>query len=95
MKQLPWLGVLICILAMPAAQAARTTGPQLPPGVVLPKDVAVPNDTSVAVYLPANQLKSRFYVEAGSYWSQPGKALQDSGAGHSAAVLHDAYHRGG
>jgi serine protease Do len=56
---------------------ARPQSPLLP-GVVLPKDVKLPGDVAVAAYLPANKREQRFFVSAGGFWAQPGKALEDS-----------------
>jgi len=57
----PWLAALLCLALLPAAFAAKSS---LPKGMKLPKGVLVPNDTPVAIYLPANDLGTRFYVSA-------------------------------
>lgn len=71
-----FLGGWLAVAAV-AAEAAHAPSP-LPQGVVLPKDVQLPADVTVAAYLPANRRRERFYVEAGGFWAQPGKALEDS-----------------
>lgn len=37
-----------------------------------------PNDTPVSIYLPANDLGSRFYVSTIGAWAYPGKSLDDA-----------------
>lgn len=44
----------------------------------LPKDVKVPNDTVVAIYLPSVALKYRFYVSTLGIWAEPGRSLEDA-----------------
>ncbi len=51
---------------------AATNDPQLP------KDVKVPNDTAVAIYLPSTALKYRFYASALNIWAEPGRSLEDA-----------------
>jgi serine protease Do len=46
--------------------------------LALPKDVKVPNDTVVAAYIPASELRARFYLSEARLWVQPGKALADA-----------------
>lgn len=71
-----WLGGLALSVAVcPAFGASDST---LPKGVQLPKGVAVPNDTTLAVYLPASELESRFYLDSLGLWAEPGKALDDA-----------------
>jgi hypothetical protein len=70
----PLVAALLCLAFVPAALAARSTLK----GVKLPKDVKVPNDTPVAIYLPANDLGTRFYVSSIGAWAYPGKSLEDS-----------------
>jgi len=67
--------VLIGLAVLAPAFAAKST---LPNGMKLPKDVKVPNDTPVAIYLPANDLGSRFYVSTIGAWAYPGKSLDDA-----------------
>jgi serine protease Do len=67
--------VLIGLAVLAPAFAAKST---LPNGMKLPKDVKVPNDTPVAIYLPANDLGSRFYVSSIGAWAYPGKSLDDA-----------------
>lgn len=65
-----------------ALAATNTRAPSpLPKGVVLPKGMTLPNGTTVAAYVPAGRRKSRFYVSAGGFWAQPGRALEDSVSG--------------
>lgn len=70
-----WLAALLCLACLPAAFAAKGA---LPKGMKLPKDVTVPNDTPVAIYLPANDLGTRFYVSSIGAWAYPGKSLDDA-----------------
>ncbi len=58
--------------------ASTRQEPLLPRGVTLPKDVAVPNDTALAIYFPPNELDSRSYVQSLGLWVEPGRALQES-----------------
>jgi S1-C subfamily serine protease len=59
--------------------ATNTKAPSpLPKGVTLPKGMTLPNGTTVAAYIPAARRKNRFYVAAGGFWAQPGRALEDS-----------------
>jgi S1-C subfamily serine protease len=44
----------------------------------LPPDVAVPNDTALAVYIPARHLELRFYSKIAGVWVEPGAALNDA-----------------
>ncbi|MEZ5500098.1 MAG: serine protease [Steroidobacteraceae bacterium] len=44
----------------------------------LPKDVVVPNDTRLAIYLPAGELETRFYVSSLGLWVEPGRALRNA-----------------
>ena len=50
----------------------------LPRGVKLPKGVEVPNDTVIAIYVPASKLKSRSFVQGAGMWAEPGKALEEA-----------------
>lgn len=70
---------LVLAFQLGVAQARSTDG--LPPGVVLPKDVKVPSDAVVAVYLPSKERKSRFFVPGAGYWAEPGKALEQGVGG--------------
>jgi len=45
---------------------------------LLPKDVKVPNDAAVAIYLPSVALKYRFYVGTLGIWAEPGRSLEDA-----------------
>jgi S1-C subfamily serine protease len=65
-------------LISPLAQGATKQEPLLPRGVTLPKDVAVPNDTALAIYFPPGELDSRSYVSSIGLWVEPGKALAES-----------------
>lgn len=71
----PCVAALLCLAFLPAAFAAKSA---LPKGMKLPKDVKVPNDAPVAIYLPANDLGSRFYVSTIGAWAYPGKSLDDA-----------------
>ncbi|MFM1886745.1 MAG: hypothetical protein RL026_1902 [Pseudomonadota bacterium] len=62
----------------PAALAASNQPPLLPRGVTLPKDVMLPNDTVVAIYVPPAELKSRTYISAYNMWAEPGKVLDEA-----------------
>jgi len=73
---LAWLGGLALSVALcPAFGAADSP---LPKGVQLPQGVPVPNDTALAIYLPASELESRFHVSSMGLWAEPGKALDDA-----------------
>lgn len=61
-----------------APAATRNTEVLLPRGVTLPAGVALPNDTALAIYFPAGELDSRYYVDAVNLWVEPGKALEES-----------------
>jgi serine protease Do len=74
-RRLRLVGTVCGMLVHLTAGAAENT---LPRGVQLPKDVKVPNDTALAVYLPAGELKSKFYVSSLGIWATPGKALEDA-----------------
>ena len=65
------LGVMVHAMAIAADGA-------VPKGVQLPKDVKVPNDTALAIYIPTSEVKSRFYVSTLGIWAEPGKALDDA-----------------
>jgi len=45
---------------------------------LLPKDVKVPNDTAVTIYVPSSALKYRFYVSQLGIWAEPGRSLDDA-----------------
>jgi S1-C subfamily serine protease len=60
------------------AFAANQADVLLPRGVTLPKGVEVPNDTAIAIYMPAAKLKSRSFVPGTGMWAEPGKALEES-----------------
>lgn len=62
-----------CALVLQVSAAEKP----LPKGT-LPKDVKVPNDTTLAVYLPPGELDNRFYVSSFNIWADPGKALDDA-----------------
>lgn len=62
-----WLGVALAAPESP-----------LPRGVQLPQGVDVPNSTALAIYIPARELESSFYVESMRLWAEPGKALDDA-----------------
>ena len=69
--------VLLCVSAA-AAEAATKPESLLPRGVKLPAGVALPNDTTLATYLPADELDSRFYLAMLGGWIEPGKSLNDA-----------------
>lgn len=69
--------VTACVLASPV-MAATKQEPLLPRGVTLPKDVAVPNDTALAIYFPPSELQSRSYVASLNLWVEPGRVLEES-----------------
>jgi len=58
--------------------AGAATPSPLPKGVTLQKDVKVPNEVVLAVYLPESDRTSRSYVKAAAQWVEPGKALDDA-----------------
>jgi hypothetical protein len=71
MSTLPRLcGVLAaCALALVGTAAARGQR------IKLPKGVTTPNDTVLAIYLPASMLQARFYLAQPGLWIEPGVAL--------------------
>lgn len=70
-----WAAALLISAVVAPAFAASNA---LPKGVKLPKDVRVPNDAPLAIYLPANDLGTRFYVSSIGAWAYPGKSLEDA-----------------
>lgn len=72
------LACLAVLIAGPGGAVAATAESPLPKGVQLPKDVPVPNDTALAIYIPAGELESRFYVSSMQLWAEPGKALDEA-----------------
>ncbi|MEN9706015.1 MAG: hypothetical protein RLZZ393_1894 [Pseudomonadota bacterium] len=71
---LTWVVALMPMLAAAASQSDLL----LPRGVTLPKGVEVPNDTAIAIYMPASKLKSRSFVQGAGMWAEPGKALEEA-----------------
>lgn len=69
------LGVLCAALGTTAAAASEYDPAR---AGELPSDVRLPNDTVVAVYMPANALAERYYVSSLGLWAEPGKALDDA-----------------
>jgi serine protease Do len=59
------------MLSVGAARAAANDGQ-------LPRDLKLPNDTVVAIYLPSAALKYRFYVGTLGIWAEPGRSLDDA-----------------
>jgi serine protease Do len=70
--------MVLCLCPATNGLAATKSEALLPRGVTLPAGVAVPNDTSLALYFPASELKERGYVRALGVWVEPGKALEES-----------------
>jgi hypothetical protein len=66
--------VLVVMMFFEVAHAADP----LPPGAAIPKDLKLPLDVAVAVYVPSHFRKDRFYPREAGYWVEPGKALEDS-----------------
>lgn len=64
-------------LALLFAQAAIAAD-KLPLDAQIPKDYKIPADLSMAVYLPSNDRKERFFMRSAGFWAEPGKALEDS-----------------
>jgi hypothetical protein len=75
-KSVPWKACAAALIGL------ALLAPPLPkstcPGHEAPKDVRIPNDTPVAIYLPANDLGTRFYVSTIGAWAYPGKSLDDA-----------------
>jgi S1-C subfamily serine protease len=67
------LVLFVCLLSGGTAAAASP-----PYDGQLPKDVKVPNDAAVAIYLPSAALKYRFYVSTLGIWAEPGRSLEDA-----------------
>ena len=78
MQSFPRLLIVSAALAIMVQATAGAADSALPKGVQLPKDVKVPNDTALAIYLPASDLNNRFYVSSLGIWAEPGKALEDA-----------------
>jgi S1-C subfamily serine protease len=66
------------LAAVLTAQAATRQDPLLPRGVTLPAGVVVPNDTALAIYFPASELRSRSYLPNLNLWIEPGKAFEEA-----------------
>ena len=64
---------VVVLIALSAVASARSREDNS-----IPKDVQVPSDVVVALYLPQRTRDSRFYVGQLDLWLQPGKALEDS-----------------
>ena len=58
----PWIAAAVLIMALATPGWAAKNG--------LPKG---PNDTWVAIYLPASDLGAHFYVGSVGAWAYPGK----------------------
>jgi serine protease Do len=69
--------IIAACCALTAAAALAATSNQSKE-LHLPKDLKIPNDAIVAVYMPASDLKFRFYSSAFGVWVEPGKALDSS-----------------
>ncbi len=80
-------GVLLAAPVPPARAQAMV----LPKGVVLPKDIKLPLEVSVAGYLPAAKRKQRFFVPAGGFWAEPGKALEKGVAAALQGFFSDGF----
>ncbi len=86
-----WILATAACASLIGMTSAYASNKPLPNGLVLPKDVGVPNDTVLAVYIPANDLKLRSYSSMAGIWVDPGKALatarQEVGARYFSKVL--------
>ncbi|HKS55154.1 MAG TPA: serine protease [Steroidobacteraceae bacterium] len=71
-----WLVCLVLAWGIVGTAAGAET--QFRKSLKLPPDVAVPNDTAVAVYIPARYLDLRFYSKIAGVWVEPGAALNDA-----------------
>jgi len=71
-------GLAIALLGLLLLAPAMAAKDKQFKGFKIPKDVQLPNDTPVAIYLPANELGSRFYVAAIGAWAYPGQSLEDA-----------------
>lgn len=70
------IGFLVfCAICVVACAGQRMSTKKLPNGVKLIKGVQIPNTTQISYYLPKSQQESRFYIERGNYWVEPGKGL--------------------
>lgn len=72
------LSVLFVALAVSGCTANRMTTQTLPKGVVLNKNVKIPNDTFIAIYIPADISNGRFYLEQAGFFVEPGRAMKDA-----------------
>src|SRR5262245_15744622 len=68
----------LLIVSAALAMTVHAMANAVPKGAQLPKDVKVPNDTALAIYIPTGEVKSRFYVNSLGIWAEPGKALDDA-----------------
>jgi S1-C subfamily serine protease len=71
-----WLVCLVLAWGIVGTAAGAET--QFRKSLKLPPDVAVPNDTALAVYIPARHLELRFYSKIAGVWVEPGAALNDA-----------------
>jgi len=60
------LATALCVGAVAVASAAD------PAANALPKDIKLPNDTALALYLPASFSKYRIYLTPSGFWLRPG-----------------------
>jgi serine protease Do len=65
----PVAALAALLLTLPAVAAGNKTVKGVPKGV------AVPNDTALAIYIPRNDLKERFFADRLGIWVEPGLAL--------------------
>lgn len=71
-----WLLCLAFVWGVVGTASAAET--QFRKSLKLPPDVAVPNDTALAVYIPARHLELRFYSKIAGVWVEPGAALDNA-----------------
>ncbi len=70
--------VLFSVLALGGCTATRMTTANLPPDVKISKNVTIPNDTAIAIYVPARHLNNRVYLENQNFFFDPGQATLDA-----------------
>ena len=68
--------ILVASLTLALAQSAKTA--DTVPGATIPKDYKLPADLSLAVYVPSNERKLRFFLGSAGFWAEPGKAIEDA-----------------
>jgi len=77
MKQFIYV-VMLSVFFLTACTTSRMSMDTLPAKVKLDKQVSIPNDTTIAIYLPATNLSNRFYLENSGIFIDPGLATKEA-----------------